>query len=424
MLLLNSGRRYGGRENFRVNAGILIRQNLTLTTEGVITLAKSTSKKSGQSTREQILDEAVGEIRSRFGDGAIMKLGDRAKRDIEVIPSGVLPLDVALGIGGYPKGRIVEIFGPEGSGKTTIALYAVAEAQKAGGVAAFIDAEHALDPKLARNLGVDVENLYLSQPDCGEHALNILYQMVKTGAVDIIVVDSVAALTPKAEIDGTVGESPMGLQARMMSYSLRQLAGIIAKTNCVVVFINQLRAMISTGYGQGPSETTTGGRALKFYSSIRLEVRRGKKLDKSDVTIGHELYLKVVKNKLAPPFRVAHASLIYGRGIPVGVAVVDMGIDYGVLGRKSSWLTYKGETLGQGKESVAKFLAEHPALQDEIMKEIMRKANNVSAVMPEVSEARSADDEEALESESGDGALDGEEDMLDIADGEADTEAE
>ena len=390
----------------------------------MITLAKSTSKKSGQSTREQILDEAVGEIRSRFGDGAIMKLGDRAKRDIEVIPSGVLPLDVALGIGGYPKGRIVEIFGPEGSGKTTIALYAVAEAQKAGGVAAFIDAEHALDPKLARNLGVDVENLYLSQPDCGEHALNILYQMVKTGAVDIIVVDSVAALTPKAEIDGTVGESPMGLQARMMSYSLRQLAGIIAKTNCVVVFINQLRAMISTGYGQGPSETTTGGRALKFYSSIRLEVRRGKKLDKSDVTIGHELYLKVVKNKLAPPFRVAHASLIYGRGIPVGVAVVDMGIDYGVLGRKSSWLTYKGETLGQGKESVAKFLAEHPALQDEIMKEIMRKANNVSAVMPEVSEARSADDEEALESESGDGALDGEEDMLDIADGEADTEAE
>ncbi|MBQ6971977.1 MAG: recombinase RecA [Synergistaceae bacterium] len=387
-------------------------------------MAKSTSKKSGQSTREQILDEAVGEIRSRFGDGAIMKLGDRAKRDIEVIPSGVLPLDVALGIGGYPKGRIVEIFGPEGSGKTTIALYAVAEAQKAGGVAAFIDAEHALDPKLARNLGVDVENLYLSQPDCGEHALNILYQMVKTGAVDIIVVDSVAALTPKAEIDGTVGESPMGLQARMMSYSLRQLAGIIAKTNCVVVFINQLRAMISTGYGQGPSETTTGGRALKFYSSIRLEVRRGKKLDKSDVTIGHELYLKVVKNKLAPPFRVAHASLIYGRGIPVGVAVVDMGIDYGVLGRKSSWLTYKGETLGQGKESVAKFLAEHPALQDEIMKEIMRKANNVSAVMPEVSEARSADDEEALESESGDGALDGEEDMLDIADGEADTEAE
>lgn len=390
----------------------------------MITLAKA-AKKTGRLTREQILEDALGEIRSKLGDGAIMRLGDTANKEIEVIPSGVLPLDVALGIGGYPKGRIVEIFGPEGSGKTTIALCAVAEAQKAGGVAAFIDAEHALDPRLAKTLGVDIENLYLSQPDSGEQALYILDQMVRTGAVDIVVVDSVAALTPQAEIDGRIGESQMGLQARMMSYSLRRLASIVAKTNCIVVFINQLRAMISTGYAQGPSETTTGGRALKFYASIRLEVRRGKKLEKSDVTVGHELYLKVVKNKLAPPFRTAHASLIYGKGIPVGVAVVDMALDYGVIGRKGSWVTYKGETLGQGKEAVAKFLAENPALQDEIMKAIMLKANDGIGLMPEAKEVLHSDDDDvAMASEvlSPDDEDDSENDMLDIPDDDSDSE--
>ena len=392
----------------------------------MITLAK-TAKKTGRLTREQILEDALGEIRSKLGDGAIMRLGDTANKEIEVIPSGVLPLDVALGIGGYPKGRIVEIFGPEGSGKTTIALCAVAEAQKAGGVAAFIDAEHALDPRLAKTLGVDIENLYLSQPDSGEQALYILDQMVRTGAVDIVVVDSVAALTPQAEIDGRIGESQMGLQARMMSYSLRRLASIVAKTNCIVVFINQLRAMISTGYAQGPSETTTGGRALKFYASIRLEVRRGKKLEKSDVTIGHELYLKVVKNKLAPPFRTAHASLIYGKGIPVGVAVVDMAIDYGVIGRKGSWVTYKGETLGQGKEAVAKFLAENPALQDEIMKAIMLKANDGIGLMPDAKEVLHSDDDDvamASEIPGSDDEDESENDMLDIADGDSDSDSE
>ena len=393
----------------------------------MITLAK-TAKKTGRLTREQILEDALGEIRSKLGDGAIMRLGDTANKEIEVIPSGVLPLDVALGIGGYPKGRIVEIFGPEGSGKTTIALCAVAEAQKAGGVAAFIDAEHALDPRLAKTLGVDLENLYLSQPDSGEQALYILDQMVRTGAVDIVVVDSVAALTPQAEIDGRIGESQMGLQARMMSYSLRRLASIVAKTNCIVVFINQLRAMISTGYAQGPSETTTGGRALKFYASIRLEVRRGKKLEKSDVTIGHELYLKVVKNKLAPPFRTAHASLIYGKGIPVGVAVVDMAIDYGVIGRKGSWVTYKGETLGQGKEAVAKFLAENPALQDEIMKAIMLKAGEGIGFIPEAGEVMRTDDDDAAmadEKKSQEAPdSDGDDAILDIADGESDSENE
>ena len=382
----------------------------------MITLAKS-SKKASQLSREQILDEAVGEICGKFGDGAIMKLGESAKKKIGIIPSGVLPLDVALGIGGYPRGRVVEIFGPEGSGKTTIALCAVAEAQKAGGVAAFIDTEHALDPRLAQSLGVDIDNLYLSQPDSGEQALHILDQMVRTGAVDIVVVDSVAALTPQAEIDGRIGESQMGLQARLMSYSLRRLASIISKTNCIVMFINQLRALISTGYGQGPTETTTGGRALKFYASIRLEVRRGKKIDKSDVTIGHELYLKIVKNKLAPPFRTAHASLIYGKGIPVGVAVVDMALDYGVIGRKGSWVTYKGETLGQGKEAVAKFLADNPSLQDEIMKEIMIKANEAFELDSDAKEVlRSEDDDLAMAEE--DEKLDGEEDMLDIADSE------
>ena len=385
----------------------------------MITLAKAVKK--APQTREEILEEALGDIRSKFGDGAIMRLGDTAKKNVDVISSGVLPLDVALGIGGYPKGRIVEIFGPEGSGKTTIALCAVAEAQKAGGIAAFIDAEHALDPHLAATLGVDIANLYLSQPDSGEQALYILDQMVRTGAVDIVVVDSVAALTPQAEIDGRIGESQMGLQARLMSYSLRRLASIIAKTNCIVIFINQLRALISTGYGQGPTETTTGGRALKFYASIRLEVRRGKKIDKGEVTIGHELYLKVVKNKLAPPFRTGHTSLIYGKGIPRDVAVVDMAIDYGVIVKKGSWLAYKGETLGQGRDTVAQFLAENKALQDEIVKGIMQKVGEGLGYMPDASEMQEdtnenpAEPAEELVPEAEDG-------MLEISDSDSDSE--
>lgn len=384
----------------------------------MITLAKAVKK--AVQTREQILEEAIGDIRSKFGDGAIMRLGDQAKKNIDVIPSGVLPLDVALGIGGYPKGRIVEIFGPEGSGKTTIALCAIAEAQKAGGIAAFIDAEHALDPRLALTLGVNIEDLYLAQPDSGEQALYVLDQLVRTGAVDIVVVDSVAALTPQAEIDGRIGESQLGLQARLMSYSLRRLASIISKTNCIVIFINQLRAMISTGYAPGPTETTTGGRALKFYSSIRLEVRRGKKLEKSDVTIGHELYLKVVKNKLAPPFRTAHASLIYGKGIPMGVAVVDMAVDYGVISKKGAWLAYKGETLGQGKEAVAKFLSENKNLQDEIVKEIMAEVNKGIGFLPSPADMADGDDDVGESPEpavSENENFDGEE-ILEISDSE------
>ena len=326
-------------------------------------------------TREDILEQALSEIRGKFGDGAIMRLGDEVQRAVEVIPSGILPLDVALGIGGVPRGRVVEIFGPEGGGKTTIALHILAEAQKAGGYAAFIDAEHALDPRLAASLGVDTANLYMSQPDSGEQAFYILDTLVRSGAFDLVVVDSVAALTPQAEIDGKMGEgsNQMGLHARLMSYALRRLTAAISKSNTTVIFINQLRAQISSGYGQGPTETTTGGRALKFYSSVRIEVKRGKQVTQGEVVIGHELWLKVVKNKQAPPFRTAHATLIYGKGVPRAMSVLDMAIDREVVKRKGSWLAYKGETLGQGKESVASYISEHTELMDEITKDVLHK---------------------------------------------------
>ena len=326
-------------------------------------------------TREDILEQALSEIRGKFGDGAIMRLGDEVQRAVEVIPSGILPLDVALGIGGVPRGRVVEIFGPEGGGKTTIALHILAEAQKAGGYAAFIDAEHALDPRLAASLGVDTANLYMSQPDSGEQAFYILDTLVRSGAFDLVVVDSVAALTPQAEIDGKMGEgsNQMGLHERLMSYALRRLTAAISKSNTTVIFINQLRAQISSGYGQGPTETTTGGRALKFYSSVRIEVKRGKQVTQGEVVIGHELWLKVVKNKQAPPFRTAHATLIYGKGVPRAMSVLDMAIDREVVKRKGSWLAYKGETLGQGKESVASYISEHTELMDEITKDVLHK---------------------------------------------------
>lgn len=325
-------------------------------------------------TREDILKQAVEDIHQKFGEGSIMRLGDHAVAKVEVIPTGILPLDVALGIGGLPRGRIVEVYGPEGSGKTTVALHAIAEAQKAGGIAAFIDAEHALDPHLAAALGVKVDDLYLSQPDSGEQALYILEELVRTGAVDIVVVDSVAALTPKAEIDGNIGESQMGLQARLMSYGLRRLTASISKSNAVVIFINQLRATINQGYSRGPSETTTGGRALKFYTSVRIEVRRGKQVTSGNQIIGHELYFKVVKNKQAPPFRSAHTSLIYGKGVPKTVSIVDMAIDTEVIKRKGSWLTYKGETIAQGLEKITAYLDEHQDLLEEIRQNVLDEA--------------------------------------------------
>lgn len=331
-------------------------------------------KRKGSVTREDVLDQALSDIRGKFGEGAIMCLGEGTGAVAEVIPTGVLPLDIALGIGGYPRGRIVEIFGPEGGGKTTLALHALAEAQKAGGISAFIDAEHALDPRLAYSLGVKIEDLYVAQPDSGEQALYILETLVRSGAVDVIVVDSVAALTPQAEIDGKIGDSQVGLQARLMSYALRRLTSAISRSNCVVIFINQLRAKISTtGYG-GPQETTTGGRALKFYSSLRIEVKRGKSITRGDDALGHELWIKVVKNKQAPPFRTAHASLIYGKGIPMEVSLIDIALDYDVLKRKGSWIAYKGETIGQGKESVGSYLIEHTDLMEEVISAVKAKA--------------------------------------------------
>ncbi len=357
------------------------------------------AKRKTPQTREDVLELAIDDIRSKFGPGSIMRLGDEFKEQVPVIPTGILPLDVALGIGGLPRGRIVEIFGPEGGGKTTVALHVVAEAQKAGGIAAFIDAEHALDPRLAASLGVDVKSLYISQPDSGEQALYVLDSLVRSSAVDIVVVDSVAALTPQAEIDGKIGDSQVGLQARLMSYALRRLTSAISRSQCVVVFINQLRAKISTGYSTGPQETTTGGRALKFYSSVRIEVKRGKSITSGENTVGHEIWMKVVKNKQAPPFRTGHASLIYGKGVPRGVSVVDMAIDLEVLKRKGSWLTYKGETLAQGKEAVAKYLEENPALMDEIVREVMTKvmeSDDILAVSAPVA-AEDVEDEDVRE---------------------------
>jgi len=358
------------------------------------------AKKKTPQTREDVLEQAIEDIRGKFGAGSIMRLGDQFKEQVPVISTGILPLDVALGIGGLPRGRIVEVFGPEGGGKTTVALHAIAEAQKAGGIAAFIDAEHALDPRLASSLGVDVQALYVSQPDSGEQALYVLDTLVRSSAVDIVVVDSVAALTPQAEIDGKIGDSQVGLQARLMSYALRRLTSAISRSQCVVVFINQLRAKISTGYSSGPQETTTGGRALKFYSSVRIEVKRGKSITRGEDTIGHEIWMKVVKNKQAPPFRTGHATLIYGRGVPRGVAVVDMAIDLEVVKRKGSWLTYKGETLAQGKDAVAKYLEENPTLMDEIIREVMAKvlaSDDILAVSVPVSTGEGEDEEELEE---------------------------
>jgi recombination protein RecA len=368
------------------------------------------AKRKNPMTKEDVLEQAVSDIKSKFGDGAIMRLGEGSTEVVDVIPSGVLPLDIALGIGGYPRGRIIEIFGPEGSGKTTLALHAIAEAQKAGGIAAFIDAEHALDPRLAHSMGVKIDSLYLAQPDSGEQALYILETLVRSSAVDVIVVDSVAALTPQAEIDGKIGDSQVGLQARLMSYALRRLTSSISKSKCIVIFINQLRAKISTmGYG-GPQETTTGGRALKFYSSVRVEVKRGKSVTRGDENLGHELWIKVVKNKQAPPFRTAHTTLIYGRGVPEEMAVLDMALDYDVIVRKGSWLAYKGETLGQGKDNVASYLKEHPELMQEMAKEVKNKvAQGLDLILaPEEEE----DEETGLS--SGGSTLDLEEGILEL----------
>ncbi len=314
--------------------------------------------------REKALNEALSQIEKQFGKGSVMRLGDSANMQIDHVSSGSLSLDIAMGIGGYPKGRIVEISGPESSGKTTVALHAVAQVQKNGGTAAFIDAEHALDPTYASHLGVKINDLLVSQPDTGEQALEIADALVRSGAVDIIVVDSVAALVPKAEIEGDMGDSHVGLHARLMSQALRKLAGAISKTNCIAIFINQLREKVGVMFGN--PEVTTGGRALKFYSSIRLDVRRIESLKVTGEVIGNRTRVKVVKNKVAPPFKEAEFDIMYGTGISREGEIVDLGVKYNIIEKSGAWFSYGGERLGQGRDNVKEVLKNDPALAEEI----------------------------------------------------------
>lgn len=315
------------------------------------------------------LDAALGQIEKQFGKGAVMKLGDSsAQMNVETIPTGSLSLDIALGLGGIPKGRIIEIYGPESSGKTTVTLHMISEVQKRGGIAGFIDAEHALDPVYAKNIGVDVDNLYISQPDNGEQALEITETMVRSGAIDIVVVDSVAALVPKAEIDGDMGDSHVGLQARLMSQALRKLTAVISKSNCTVIFINQLREKVGIMFGN--PETTTGGRALKFYSSVRLDVRRIETLKQSGEMIGNRTRVKVVKNKIAPPFKEAEFDIIFGEGISAVGDILDLAANVNIVNKSGAWYAYEGNKIGQGRENTKQYLKDNPAMLEEIEQKV------------------------------------------------------
>ena len=338
--------------------------------------------------KQKALEQVLGQIEKQYGKGAIMKLGEEAKNvGIDVIPTGCLALDVALGIGGFPRGRIIEVYGPESSGKTTVALHAIAEAQKAGGIAAFIDAEHALDPVYAANLGVDLDNLYVSQPDTGEQALDITDSLVRSGAVDLIVIDSVAALTPKAEIEGDMGDSHVGLQARLMSQALRKLTGVTNKSKTCVIFINQLREKVGVMFGN--PETTPGGKALKFYSSVRLDVRKADALKDATAVVGNRTKIKVVKNKLAPPFKTAEFDLIYGKGVSQEGCILDLGVDYGIISKSGSYFSYNGEKFAQGREKAKDYLCANPELKKELYDLIIAKAFN----KPEDEETAKADEE-------------------------------
>ena len=322
--------------------------------------------------RQRALESALAQIEKNFGKGSVMKLGDKsAHMNIETVSTGCLSLDLALGLGGVPKGRIIEIYGPESSGKTTVALHMVAEVQKRNGIAGFIDAEHALDPVYAKNIGVDIDNLYISQPDNGEQALEIAETMVRSGAVDIIIIDSVAALVPKAEIEGDMGDSHVGLQARLMSQALRKLTGVVSRTNCIVVFINQLREKVGVMFGN--PETTTGGRALKFYSSVRMDVRRIDSIKSAGEVIGNRTRVKVVKNKIAPPFKEAEFDIIYGKGISKIGDIIDLAANDNIIVKSGSWFSYNGEKIGQGRDNTKQFLAEHPEIADEIEKKVRDK---------------------------------------------------
>ena len=318
--------------------------------------------------KAQALNDAIKQIEKQFGKGSVMKLGDRAAVDVAVIPTGSLTLDMALGIGGYPKGRIIEIYGPESSGKTTLTLHAIAEVQKQGGTAAFIDAEHAIDPVYAKNLGVNIDELILSQPDSGEQGLEIAETLVRSGAIDLVVVDSVAALVPQVELDGEMADQQMGLQARLMSKALRKLSGVMNKTDCTIIFINQLREKIGVMFGN--PETTTGGRALKFYSSVRVEIRRSEVIKNGTEIVGNKVNIKVVKNKVAPPFKSTQVDIIYGKGISRDGEVLDLAVDKDIVNKSGAWYAYKGEKIGQGRENAKRYLVEHPDIMNEITEAI------------------------------------------------------
>ena len=340
------------------------------------------------------LDAAIAQIEKQYGKGSVMKLGDNsANMNVETVPTGSLSLDIALGLGGLPKGRIIEVYGPESSGKTTVALHCVAEVQKRGGIAGFIDAEHALDPVYARNIGVDIDNLYISQPDCGEQALEITETMVRSGAVDIVVVDSVAALVPKAEIDGDMGDSHVGLQARLMSQALRKLTAVISKSNCIVIFINQLREKVGVMFGN--PETTTGGRALKFYSSVRLDVRRTESLKQGGEIVGNHVRVKVVKNKIAPPFREAEFDIMFGQGISREGDVLDLAVNAGIVNKSGAWDAYEGDKIGQGRENAKTYIHENPAFFDMLE----AKVRDFYFTQPEDEDAAVQEDSEKSEAE-------------------------
>lgn len=340
------------------------------------------------------LDAAIAQIEKQYGKGSVMKLGDNsANMNVETVPTGSLSLDIALGLGGLPKGRIIEVYGPESSGKTTVALHCVAEVQKRGGIAGFIDAEHALDPVYARNIGVDIDNLYISQPDCGEQALEITETMVRSGAVDIVVVDSVAALVPKAEIDGDMGDSHVGLQARLMSQALRKLTAVISKSNCIVIFINQLREKVGVMFGN--PETTTGGRALKFYSSVRLDVRRTESLKQAGEIVGNHVRVKVVKNKIAPPFREAEFDIMFGQGISREGDVLDLAVNAGIVNKSGAWYAYEGDKIGQGRENAKTYIHENPAFLDMLE----AKVRDFYFTQPEDEDAAVQEDAEKPEAE-------------------------
>jgi len=346
------------------------------------------------SERQKALDTVIKNMEKAFGKGSVMKLGDDPGRKVNTTSSGSITLDRALGVGGYPQGRIIEIYGPESSGKTTVALHAIAEVQRKGGIAAFIDAEHALDPVYAKNLGVDIENLYLSQPDTGEQGLEIAEAFVRSGAVDIVVVDSVAALTPKAEIEGEMGDTHVGLQARLMSQALRKLSGAISKSNTTAIFINQIREKVGVMFGN--PEVTPGGRALKFYSSVRLEVRRAEQLKLRQDIVGNRTKIKVVKNKVAPPFRVAEVDIMYGQGISRTGEVIDLGVEYDIVDKSGAWYSYNGERLGQGKENVKEYLSENKEILDEIESRL-REALGFNGEKNEVSTEEFEDEDTLLD---------------------------